>query len=657
MRRFLFFFTLAIFSAFMAQAQKFDPELAFRQNLFPAGNVFRSANGAPGGQYWQNRVDYQITASFDTTSHILSGTAIIHYQNNSPDSLSFLWLALDQNTDKKSSIGQSMSNPVEKEDAGTGFIIENVAVQSGNPWQDAEFLISDTRMQIRLPEALAGNGQQLTVKIKYHFKLPEKSAAGRAGILDTKDGAIFEIAYWYPRLCVYDDLRGWNTLPFTGGGEFYCEYGDFDYQVTVPSGIIVAGAGELVNGADILSGNILKNLSKARQSDKTVIIRSAEDVQKHCPTKKATGTTTWHFRMTNSRDVAFACSKSFIWDGAKINLPGNKTAFAQSFYPEKSSHDQNGWPRATEYLKASVEIFSEKWFPYPYPEATNVAGPVGGMEFPGITFDWHAPKKDGKGFWALISHEIGHCWFPMIVGANERRYPFMDEGFNTFIDIYAQEAFNNGEYAPKRDGEYAPGGGNPAEEIIPVIKELQNSYTLMDAPDRMDYKFVHPLFYFKTAYGLVLLREVILGHDRFDYAFQTYCRRWAFKHPSPIDFFRTMDNASGEDLDWFWRGWFYHNWLLDQSVKSVAYKDNETQNGALVTISNNDQLVMPVTVSVKEENGQTHLLKLPVGIWAHGPEWTFLAPTTSKILSVVLDPDHRLPDTNRANNTWPPNAQ
>lgn len=652
MRRLLFSFTLAIFSVYMANAQTFDPELAFRQNLFPSGNAFRSANGAPGGQYWQNKVDYQIAAAFDTASHILSGTAIIHYSNNSPDSLDFLWLALDQNADKKTSIGHSMANPVEKEDAETGFIIESASIQTDDSWQDVHYLINDTRMQIRLPKALAGKGQDLTLKIKYHFRLLEKSGAGRAGMMATKEGTIFEIAYWYPRLCVYDDLRGWNTLPFIGGGEFYCEYGDFDYQITVPSGIIVAGAGALVNGKDILSDKILKNLSKARQSDKTVIIRSVDDVQQLCPTKKTSGTTTWHFQMNNSRDVAFACSKSFIWDAAKINLPDNKTALAQSFYPESSNHNQNGWPRATEYIKASVEIFSRHWLPYPYPEATNVAGPVGGMEFPGITFDWHAPKNDGKGFWSLISHEIGHCWFPMIVGANERRYPFMDEGVNTFIDIYAQEAFNNGEYAPKRDGEYAPGGGNPADEIIPVIKELQNSYTLMDAPDRMAYKFVHPLFYFKTAYGLVLLREVILGHERFDYAFQTYCRRWAFKHPSPVDFFRTIDNASGEDLSWFWRGWFYNNWLLDQSVQSVAYKDNKVENGALITIANNDQFVMPVTVAIKEDNGHTHLLKLPVDIWTQGSEWTFKAPTRSKILSVTLDPELQLPDTNRENNQW-----
>lgn len=415
--------------------------------------------------------------------------------------------------------------------------------------------------------------------------------------------------------------------------------------------MLVAGGGKLVDEQNTFSTKILANLAMARQSDKTTIIRSEDDVRKLCPTRKTSGTTTWHFQMKNTRDVAFAVSKSFLWDGAKINLPNGKTAFAQSFYPAKSVDVKDGWPRATEYLKASVESFSRNWFVYPYPNAINVAGPVGGMEFPGITFDWH-DVKSGKVMWLLASHEIGHSWYPMIVGSNERRYPFMDEGFNTFIDIYAQAAFNHGEFAPKRDGEYAPGGGNPADEIIPVMKELKHSYNLLSAPDEMDYHYVHPLFYFKTAFGLVLLREVILGPEKFDLAFRTYTRRWAFKHPAPNDFFRTMDNVSGTDLSWFWRGWFAHNWLLDQAVTEVKYTDDKPEEGAQITIENKGQLVMPVLITIKESNGKEHQLKLPATVWSHGADWTFKTPTTSKIISVVIDEKHQLPDIDRQNNVW-----
>jgi hypothetical protein len=274
------------------------------------------------------------------------------------------------------------------------------------------------------------------------------------------------------------------------------------------------------------------------------------------------------------------------------------------------------------------------------------------MEFPALTFDYY--RAGGKGLWALLSHEIGHSWYPMIVGSDERRFPFMDEGFNTFVDIYAQQDFNHGEFAPKRDGEYAPKGGNPADEIIPVIKELQNGPTLMTPPDWMDYKYVHPLAYFKTAFGLVLLRDIVLGKDRFDYAFRNYTKNWAFKHPSPADFFRSMDNAAGEDLSWFWRGWFYNNWQLDQAITGVKYVDDDAHKGALVSIENKEQLPMPVSVEIKEANGKTQIVKLPVEIWQRGAYWTFQAPTTSKIISVVIDPKNQLPDIDRSNNIWKP---
>ncbi|AYD47153.1 M1 family metallopeptidase [Arachidicoccus soli] len=649
--------SFVVFTAILAHAaiaQNYDAHKAFAPIFYTSnGNEFRSADGAPGGSYWQNRVNYHVNVSFDTSANILKGTANIDYINNSPDKLQFLWLELDQNADMEDARGLSEMNPGIKASSEKGFKFSSISILKDGKWKPVDYIIDGTRMQLRLKDAIDGNGKALKIKIEYSFKLLKSSAGDRAGILETKNGKIYELAYWFPRMCVYDDLLGWNTLPFIGGGEFYMEYGDIDYTVTAPSGLIAVGSGELLNGKEIWNDKILKNLARAKSSEKTVVIRSLEDVKNSSsPTRKTSGDVTWHFTMKNTRDVAFALSKAFMWDGAKMDLLHGKTAFAQSVYPQESVEGKSEWNRATEYLKASVEDFSRRWFEYPYPEATNVAGPIGGMEFPALTFDYY--QVGGKNLWALLSHEIGHSWYPMIVGSDERRFPFMDEGFNTFVDIYAQEDFNHGEFAPKRDGEYAPKGGNPADEIIPVIRALQNGPTLMTPPDWMDYKYVHPLAYFKTAFGLVLLRDIVLGKDRFDYAFRNYTKNWAFKHPSPIDFFRSMDNAAGEDLSWFWRGWFYNNWQLDQAITTVKYIDDNVNNGALISIENKEKLPMPVSVEIKEANGKTQILKLPVEIWQRGADWTFHAPTTSKIISVTLDPNHQLPDIDRSNNVWKP---
>jgi len=640
-------------SIFSLHAQKYNALEAFAPDFYThSGNSFRSANGAPGAGYWQQKTDYNLNVSFDTSTDILSGTEEITYTNNSPDTLNYLWFELDQNADKSDAKATLLNTRFRAEATDdNGFKFKQIQVLQNGQWQNADYLINDTRMQLRLKQPLAGSGAMLKIKIDYSFRLLKSAAAGRAGILATKNGKIYEFGYWFPRLCVYDDLIGWNTLPYIGEGEFYDEYGDIDYKVTAPAGLLAVGSGELLNGSEVFNSSIVNNLNKAKNSDKTVIIRSLNEVQNAVsPTKKTIGNVTWHFAMKKTRDVAFALSKAFIYDGARINLPNGKKAFAQSVYPEESMENGSEWNRATEYLKASVEDFSNRWFEYPYSEALNIAGSVGGMEFPAAAFDYY--KDSGKSFWALVSHEIGHTWFPMTVGSDERRYPFMDEGFNTFIDIYAQADFNNGEFAPKRDGEYAPKGGNPADEMVPVIKSLQNGATLMTPPDGMIGKDIHPLAYFKTAFGLVLLRDVILDSNRFDNAFRYYIKNWAFKHPSPTDFFRTMDNAAGEDLTWFWRGWFCHNWLLDQAVDSVKYVDGDAAKGALISIENKEQLPMPVMVEIKEENGRTHTIHLPVEIWQRGGNWTFQAPTTSKITSVIIDPKHQLPDVDRSNNEW-----
>ncbi|WP_299776683.1 M1 family metallopeptidase [uncultured Formosa sp.] len=640
---FLVFLTLNTVSA------QYNPSQIFITDFYKNnGNSVRSASGKPSSGYWQNEADYTIKASFDVGSYLLEGEVVIDYTNNSPDQLESLWLQLDQNIGNASSKASQLSGYSKALAESKGYILKSIRVLKDKTWEDVPYVIDGTRMQIRLEEALNSN-EDISISIAYSYVLQTRSSGGRSGYMNADDGEIFEFSYWYPRLCVYDDYYGWNTLPFIGSGEMYLDYGTIDYEVTVPSDQVVVGAGALINGDEILSTKTLKRLDAAKNSDKTVFIRSAKEL-KTPVTKHKNGTTTWHFKMDNTRDVAWAMSKGYIWDAAKINLPSGRKALAQSVYPLASTKDKKAWARSTEFMKFSVEEFSQKWFEYPYAVATSVAGSVGGMEYPGLAFNsW---KAEPYSMFLLASHEIGHTWFPMIVGSDERRFPFMDEGFNTFIDIYAHDNFNNGEFAPKRDGEYAALGGNPADEIIKVMEDCKNGPTLMTPADDMGREFVHPLAYFKSAFGLVLLREVVLGHDKFDYAFKQYIQNWAYKHPKPEDFFRSMDNGSGEDLSWFWLGWYHHNWQLDQAITNVEYvKENEV-NGVAISVVNNQQMVMPILVHVEEANGKIHDFKVPVEIWKLGKTAQFHVGTTSKITHIVIDSKHQLPDTNRGNNEW-----
>jgi hypothetical protein len=498
-------------------------------------------------------------------------------------------------------------------------------------------------MQVRLPEAVKANGGSVRVHIAWSFTVPGEFG-GRMDVNTSKNGDIFEMAQWYPRLCVYDDLRGWDTAPYLNS-EFYLEYGDFDYRVTVPSEMIVAGSGELVNPKDVLTATQIKRLDEARHSDRTVMIRTPAEVTDPASRPKQGGMLTWHFRMQNTRDVAFGASKAFVWDAARINLPQGKTALAMSVYPVESAVD-TAWGRATEYLKASTEYFSKEWFPYPWPVAINEAGTAGGMEYPGITFDSKRAKT--KNLHGVIAHEIGHSWFPMIVGSNERRHAWMDEGFNTFIDIAEVDAFNHGEYAPKRDGEYAPKGGNPADEIAQVLADA-DAPALLNGADETSEKYRHPISYFKGAFGLVLLREQILGPERFDDAFRKYIATWAYHHPSPSDFFRFMESEGGEDLGWFWRGWYQHNWPFDMAVRKVQPIDGDWSHGAAVTVANLDPLVLPNTLRLTYDDGSHQDARVPVETWQQHREYVLRVAGTRKVVSAELDPSHALPEADRSN--------
>lgn len=635
-----FFCSVFLLSGIFTETHaQYNPQEAFAPLHYRSpANKIRSANGAPGTEYWQNRADYAIQVKFDTLTKAISGKVLITYTNNSPDRLSNLWLQLVQNIDTPLSVSSR------DDKKSPGFHIQSVKLFSGTA---LPYLIDGTVMQVHLPKKLEGNGEQIKLAITYNYILQESSNGGRMGYMKTKNGRLYEVSYFYPRMCVYDDLEGWNTLPFLGTGEFYLDYGNIDYSITLPDGMLVRGTGVLDNPQEVLTQKQIKRLEEARRSDKTIWIWSKMDLEAPATQISSDGMLTWHFHMNNTRDVAWVASEAFLWDAARINLAQKEQALAMSLYPVESM-GKNRYGRSTEYLKATVELISENWFPYPYKTAINVAGKVGGMEFPGMGMDWWDMKN--KGLFFLQAHEIGHTWYPMIVGSNERRHAWMDEGFNTFLGVLVQDKFNQGEYAPKRDGEYAPKGGNPADEIIPFITDsIPPIITPADAISREDY---HPMEYFKTAFGLVLLRDVILGHQRFDYAFRQYTHDWAFKHPSPADFFRSMENKSGAELDWFWRGWFLNNWQLDQAVKGLEYVENDPTKGAVVTLINLKKMPMPALVQVTEVTGEKHQFKLPVQIWESSTIHTFHVHTTHPIQNVVLDPKHQLPDTNRLNNVW-----
>lgn len=609
----------------------------------PAGTI-RSGAGTPGPDYWQNRVDYSIEARLDPNAKTLGGQEVVTYVNNSPDVLDVLWFQLDQNlyrTDARASPFAVRTRGGSTE----GYAIETVEVKRGRDWVPVPHLIDDTRMRVTLPTALEPTGGRVQVRVRYSYTVPSDDFGGRTGWLPSANGEIFSIAQWYPRLQVYDDLRGWDTLPYLAN-EFYLEYGDFDYAVTVPDDMIVAGSGELTNPSEVLGTTQRARLDQARTSEATVLIRTPDEVISAGP---ASGEKTWRFHMDQTRDVAFSASRAFVWDAARIDLPGGKTALAQSVYPVESV-GQDRWSRSTEYLKHAVETFSD-WYGYPWPNAINVAGPASGMEYPGIVFD--GIEDETKTLFWITAHEIGHSWFPMIVGFDERRNAWMDEGFNTFIDVYESDAFDGGIYGPKRDGEYAPGEGTPADQMA-VILDDQAAPVIMTRADAIQEKYRHPITYFKSAFGLTLLREDILGPERFDPAFRKFIADWAFKHPKPSDFFRAMESAGGEDLSWFWRGWYLENWRHDLAVTSVRYTRGEQAGGVDVTVENRDQLVLPSTLRVVYADGSHVDVRVPVEAWMQRGSHVFHLDGALQVVSATIDPDHRLPDRDRSNNVAAP---
>ncbi|HEX6559530.1 MAG TPA: M1 family metallopeptidase, partial [Longimicrobiales bacterium] len=587
-------------------------------------NVYRSGSGRPGPQYWQQRVDYRIEATLDPAQNQLRGHEIISYLNNSPDTLRYLWLHVEQNICAPGSITNVLNQPPLVFGPSTfdfscqGFVggdsLESVMVGG----RAARRMVDGTIMRVELPAPLPPRGST-SIDVAWRFKVPPYGA-GRMG----HDGPLYEIAQWYPRVAVYDDVRGWNHEPYIGAGEFYLEYGSFDVALHVPANFVVAATGRLLNPEDVLSAAQRERLARALTSETPVAIITAEELAKASATPSA-AIKTWRFHADSVRDFAFAAAPNLRWDASGYN-----GILINTLYRSSAAL----WTESNKMARAAIKYFSDQWFPYPYPHATTIEGPIEGMEYPMLTF---VPKgADRHDLQWVLMHEFGHEWFPMIVGSNERLYPWMDEGFNTFIDLGGAASYFSGTA-------YADTVGQIALHLYPEHAVVGKEQPLISRP--ID---VHDLFwvaYRKPSLMMSLLRSEVLGAERFDAAFREYIRAWAFKHPTPADFFRMMRDQSGLELDWFWRGWVFTTARLDQSVDAVA--------ADTVMLSSNGDMIMPVELKLTFDNGTSEVVKLPVDMWNLGPHFEYRVRGSRKIVAAEVDPRHVLPDTNRGNDKWP----
>lgn len=588
---------------------KGDFEDKFRQldEVLPTANVYRNAAGEPGHAYWQQKVDYQIETTLDEKARRLSGSEVIRYQNNSPDTLRYLWLQLDQNIYKENSLSRLSATfnsvvPVTRKTSGKetaapaqislgelrqrqfaadhpdlGYEIQSVTDNDGNK---LKHVIVDTLMRVDLNEPLKP-GDNVLFKVKFAFNIVEEDAmSGRSGYEhfpdDKRKGGndIFLFAQWFPRLVAYTDYEGWTNKAFLGRGEFTLEFGNYDVSMTVPADHIVSSTGVLKNPDDVLTDKQIKRLEQAKNATKPVFIVTADEALKN--EKDGTSDTkTWRFQALNVRDFAWASSRKFIWDAQGYQQGGTvqPVVMAMSFYPKE------GEPLWSKYSTASVihtmEVYTRFSFDYPYPTAQSVNGPVGGMEYPMITFNGPRTdlQDDGERTYTLaekrfligvVIHEIGHIYFPMIVNSDERQWTWMDEGLNSFLDAIAGREWDPG----------IPWGNEP-HDIVDYMKS-EEQVPIMTQSDSVLQ--LGPNAYSKPTVALHILRETILGRELFDFAFKEYSRRWMFKRPTPADFFRTMEEASGVDLDWFWRGWFYTTDHVDISLDRIYQLRLDTKN-------------------------------------------------------------------------------
>ncbi|WP_342117763.1 M1 family metallopeptidase [Pseudoduganella sp. OTU4001] len=577
-------------------AEPFDDKFRQLEELLPSANQYRTASGAPGHAYWQQRADYTIRATLDEANRAISGSGQVTYHNNSPDTLHYLWLQLDQNIYKSNSDArmtmtapsreawgrarsdeegmkfEGLRNILAGRDFDGGFKIGAVKAAGGAP---LKFTVNQTMMRIDLQQPLKP-GEKFTFSIDWSYKINEqKVLGGRSGYeyFAEDKNALFEIAQWFPRMAAYYDVYGWQHKQFLGSGEFTLEFGDYDVQITVPADHIVASTGELQNPGEVLTAAQRDRLAKARTSKTPVIIVTQAEAEAAEKTV-AKGTKTWHFKAKNVRDFAWASSRKFIWDAQGYKKDGTNV-MAMSYYPKEGNPL---WEKySTAAIVHTIEQYNKYSFDYPYPTAISVNGPVGGMEYPMISFNGPRPVKDKKtgeitytkrakyGLIGVVIHEVGHNYYPMIINSDERQWTWMDEGLNTFVQSLAQEAWEE---------DYPAGRGDP--RFIVDYMRSKNQVPIMTNSESL-LQFGNNA-YAKPAAALNVLRETVLGRELFDYAFREYARRWKFKRPTPADFFRTMEDASGTDLDWFWRGWFYTTDPVDVAIDGITEYGVSTKN-------------------------------------------------------------------------------
>ena len=721
-----FFLIACVLSIRIASGQdlpKWQGKFEQLNQTLPTPNEYRTGSGSPGPKYWQQKADYVINATLNENNQSISGSETITYFNNSPDNLKYLWLQVDQNVFAKGNNTTKTATNAVKDSATVkaaaqtfdlydfdgGFKIKSVKDLAGKP---LTYIINQTMMRIDLPSSLR-SGEKFSFSIEWSFNITDRNTVGgRSGLeyFPEDDNYIFTIAQWFPRMCVYDDFQGWQNKQFLGHGEFALAFGDYKVRLTVPADHIVAATGMIKNPQEVLTKTELERFEKAKTSfDKpTIIVTQEEATQKE--KVKSKENKTWEFHAENVRDFAFASSRKFIWDAQAVKI-GTKTPLAMSFYPKEGNPL---WEQeSTKAVKNTLLTYSKYTLDYPYPVAISVHTADIGMEYPMICFNWGRPNKDGSYTDAMktrmiyvIIHEVGHNFFPMIINSDERQWTWHDEGINTFIQYRTEVECYPG--FPSKRG--------PVDKIVPYMKGDKSLQRPLMTNSEQILQFGAEQ-YGKCATALNILRETVMGPELFDKAFKEYANRWAFKHPKPADFFRTMEDASAVDLDWFWKGWFYTTDHCDQSIDNVKWfqlrndqtnpekKEIKTKKGDLaaneeskkndfsegpqplslietdprfygeffsriddkaiiqkldnkniyeVTLSNKGGLVMPVIIAWVYKDGTKEIEKIPAEIWrTNESKVTKVFVKDKEVTNVILDPNTETSDINTQDNVFP----
>lgn len=720
--------TLSWAQEIMPETPKWQGKFEQLDQMLPTPNEYRTGSGSPGPKYWQQRADYVINAELNDVNASLTGSETITYYNNSPDVLKYLWLQLDQNINTKDNLTTKTDTYSVKDSVSTkemaselglydfdgGHKIKSIKDATG---KTLPYTINATMMRIDLPQPLAA-GQKYVFSIEWSYNVPDRMRGGSRN--DSRSGYenfpednnnLYLIAQWFPRMCVYDDVVGWQNKQFLGQGEFTLTFGDYTVNITVPSDHIIAATGMVQNPKEVLTAEQFARFEKAKTSfDKPLIICTEKEAREREKTKSTTKKT-WVFKAENVRDFAFASSRKFIWDAQAVKI-ANKTPLAMSYYPKEGNPL---WEQeSTKAVKNTISTYSKYSVDYPYPQATSVHGASLGMEYPMICFNFGRPAKDGTytdrlkwGMVGVIVHEVGHNFFPMIINNDERQWTWMDEGVNTFVQYRTQ--VENYPDMPQRRG--------PASMIVPYMKGDGSLQRPLMTNSEQILQFGAEQ-YAKTATALNILRETVMGPELFDKAFKEYSTRWAFKHPKPADFFRTLEDASAVDLDWFWKGWFYTTDRCDQSIDKVKWyrvrkeqtnlesKEKTVKKGDLsassadkkydnfnngpepltviptdarfygefqsriddkaiisklenkniyeITLTNQGGLVMPVIIEWTFKDGSKETERLPAEIWRTNEKTvTKVFVKEKEVSAVVLDPQKETADINTSDNVFP----